>query len=295
MNNEPIISMEGVSFQYDAKSQKISNINLHIQQGECVLLTGPSGSGKTTLTRLMNGLVPHFYEGDLVGSVKVNGHNLAEIPAWKMGKLVGSVFQDSRSQFFTNIVEEEIAFSGENYGFQPEWIQKKTMQLASEYNIEHIMSSQVHLISSGEKQKVSVASARLTDPPIYVLDEPSANLDMNATESLVVTLGNLKKLGKTIVIAEHRLYYVMEIVDRILYMEDGRIVHEWTPNQLLTFPQVLLKRYGLRSPIPHVNEGLLSMQDRVLPQNYSHLKMEDIEIPIKSRESNKLHNIHTSI
>ena len=96
------IEIRNLSFAYEGVSEQLKNVNLSIKEGEVVVLTGPSGGGKSTLTRVINGLVPYFYEGELSGEVYLLGNNLAELPSWERGRFVGHVFQDPRSQFFAN-------------------------------------------------------------------------------------------------------------------------------------------------------------------------------------------------
>lgn len=245
----PIIEIRNVSFQYDDASEQLKDISLTIRTGECVVVTGPSGSGKTTLTRIVNGLIPNFYEGRLTGSVLLRQRDVRDIAPWEFGRIAGSVFQDSRSQFFASTVEEEIAFSGENYGIDSRRLRTRVDQLAAESGLTGLLKQGVDRLSSGEKQKVAVASACLADPELFVMDEPSANLDMTATGQLAERLAALNRNGKTIVIAEHRLYYLLPLADRIVYMRDGAIHAEWTPEQLKALSAAELQRHGLRSPL----------------------------------------------
>lgn len=120
-----MISIRNVSFSYSGTGQgKIENINLDISKGSCVLLCGRSGCGKTTITRLVNGLIPYFYEGNLTGTVTVDGMNIAETPMYKIAEKVGSVFQNPRSQFFNSDTDSEIAFGMENMS----WSLKKNVR-----------------------------------------------------------------------------------------------------------------------------------------------------------------------
>ena len=249
MPKKIVVELKKVSFQYDDSYEQLNQVDLTVYEGECVVVTGPSGSGKTTLTRLMNGLIPSFYEGKLTGTVTIKQKNINEIEPWSFGKVVGSVFQDSRSQFFTSIVEDEMAFSGENYGMAPELIRERVGQLAEEIRVTHLLPNEVHRLSSGEKQKIAGGSARLVDPELFVMDEPSANLDMVATKELAESLVHLKAKGKSIIIAEHRLYYLLPVADRIIYMTHGEITAEWTPSELLALTSEQLESYGLRSPV----------------------------------------------
>ncbi|GAA0375366.1 energy-coupling factor ABC transporter ATP-binding protein [Bacillus horti] len=248
MKKKNMTQLLDVSFRYDHAEERLCNIQLTIKEGECVVVTGPSGSGKTTLTRIVNGLIPHFYEGELTGQVLVQGKPADQIQPWEFGSIIGSVFQDSRSQFFASRVEDEIAFSGENYGMPSEMLRERVDQLAKEAGLVHLLKQEVRMLSSGEKQKVAVASACLTNPHLLVMDEPSANLDMTAAGELTVRLASLKQNGKALLIAEHRLYYLLPIADRIIYMNHGEILAEWTPEELLGLSSEQLVRYGLRSP-----------------------------------------------
>lgn len=247
--NKPMVELHGVSFRYEGADEQLRRIDLTIKKGECVVITGPSGGGKTTLTRLMNGLAPHFYEGTLTGSVRLDGRDAAEMAPWDFGRIAGSVFQDSRSQFFASLVQDEIALSGENYGMDAEVIRGRVGKLAAELGLTSLLQREVYHLSSGEKQKVAVASARMADPELFVMDEPSANLDMEATRVLVGQLSLLKRNGKTLVIAEHRLYYVLPLADRVIYMEGGEIAAVWTPQELCALRPEELRHYGLRAPV----------------------------------------------
>ncbi|WP_052770096.1 ABC transporter ATP-binding protein [Paenibacillus sp. IHB B 3415] len=283
MDIQTIIEFENVSFQYNDSYEQLSGVNLSVAEGECVVITGPSGSGKTTLTRMLNGLIPNFYEGKLTGSVRLKGRDIHEIEPWSFGRTSGSVFQDSRSQFFTSVVADEIAFSGENYGLNPSLILERVSALAEEFRITGLLSRGLHGLSSGEKQKTAFASARLTDPELFVMDEPSANLDMAATRELGGMLSALKARGKTIVIAEHRLYYLLPLADRIIYMAGGQITAEWTRAGLLALTSRELDTYGLRSPV--VSEGADNFtaqaegqERRNRQQNLEHIAVEHANI-----------------
>ena len=242
-----MIELRNVSFRYNSEQEQISELSLNIKKGEFIVITGPSGCGKTTLTRIINGLIPHFYEGKLTGELYLNGQNTEALQPWEFGKFVGSVFQDPRSQFFAAVSKDEIAFCCENYGVPSAKIAKKVDDVANALCIQPLLSRELLTLSSGEKQKVAVASASAMEPPVYVLDEPSANLDMDATEELAEILNRLKENGSTIVIAEHRLYYLMALADRVVYMTDGEIRREYTAEQMRALTRRQLDEMGLRA------------------------------------------------
>jgi energy-coupling factor transport system ATP-binding protein len=242
-----MIELKNIDFHYTSAQKQISELSLNIKAGEFVVVTGPSGCGKTTLTRIINGLIPHFYEGKLAGEIYLNTKKAVELQPWEFGKLVGSVFQDPKSQFFAIAVQDEIAFSCENYGVPLKEIALRLTKAAGALHIEHLLLRQLTGLSSGEKQRVAVASVATMQPTIYVMDEPSANLDMKATEDLASTLKELKENGATVVVAEHRLYYLMEFADRIIYMKEGKIQSEFTPPQMKALTKHQLSEMGLRA------------------------------------------------
>ena len=223
------------------------DVSLHIKRGECVLLCGESGCGKTTVTRLINGLIPHFYEGNFNGKVTVAGHSLSTTKPEAMARVVGSVFQNPRSQFFNLDTTGEIAFGCENLGLPTAQIRERVQSAAKELGIEHLLDRDIFALSGGEKQKLAVASAYALNPEIFVFDEPSSNLDHIACKELAVLMRRLKKQSKTLVIAEHRLHYLAELIDRVVYCKDGRILHDWSRDEFLTLSDAERETLGLRA------------------------------------------------
>ena len=243
----PAIELAHLTFAYEGSAPQLEDVNLTVQPGEVVVLTGPSGGGKSTLTRVVNGLVPSFYEGELTGTVRLFGREVDDIPSWERGLAAGNVFQDPRSQFFANEVAGEIAFGCENYGLDHELIVERVHGAASELDIAPLLEEKVRLLSYGMRQRVAIASAKAIDPPLYVMDEPSANLDHEATEQLGNLIRALKQQGKTVLLAEHRLYYLRGIADRIVYLANGRIADSFTPAELVALDPARIEALGLRS------------------------------------------------
>ena len=226
----------------------LTGINLKIHRGECILLAGESGSGKTTLTKLVNGLIPHFYSsGQLDGEVNVNGEMVAETSMYKLAEMIGSVFQNPKSQFFYTDSSAEIAFGLENRGVQPEKIRKRIVTTANDLGIENLLGRNIFKLSGGEKQIIAFASAYAVEPEIYVLDEPSSNLDNTSIERLKGLLHYIKSQGKTVIIAEHRLNYLQSIADRVVYLRSGRIVREFKAEQFRALSERERISMGLRT------------------------------------------------
>jgi len=242
-----MIEIKNVAFHYTGLDKGgLKNINLKIMDGECVLLCGASGCGKTTLTRLINGLIPHFYKGELNGEVIVNDKNIGEQELYSLAGLVGSVFQNPRSQFFSVDTDGEITFGPENIGLPKEEILKRKASVITELNLHPLMNRSLFDLSGGEKQKIACGSVAALLPHIILLDEPSSNLDWSAIRDLREMMKLWKSQGKTIIISEHRLWYLKDVIDRALYLEHGEIVREWTQESFAALSENELTSYELR-------------------------------------------------
>lgn len=245
-----MIKFENVNVTMQGK-RILSDINLEIQDEEFVLICGESGCGKTTMTKLINGLIPHFVRDVSVdGTITVCGKNVAEMPMYEIAELVGSVFQNPRTQFFYTNSNAEMAFGLKNRGVEPEYIRKRIKNTINELDIEKLEDRDVFSMSGGEKQLLAFASVYAMNPQIYVLDEPSANLDIAAMEKLSERMKVIKEKGHTVVVAEHRLAWIQKFADRIIYMKEGRIEQEFTSDEFKALSDLKRKQMGLRSIVP---------------------------------------------
>lgn len=225
-----MIELQHVSFSYpDSTDGGLRDVTLTIPDGQCVLLCGRSGCSKTTLTRLINGLIPQFFPGELTGRVLLDGEDVSRLPLYRIAERVGSVFQNPRTQFFNVDADSEIAFGLENEAVPQTQMTHRVAETAQALRIEDLLGRSIFALSGGEKQKIAFASVYAMNPSVYLLDEPSSNLDMASIDALREHLRLIKAQGKTVIVAEHRLYYLLDVADRVIYLEDGRVAGDWTP------------------------------------------------------------------
>ena len=240
-----MIEFKDVAFQYEQGSSKgkIENINLTIHDGEVVLICGESGCGKTTLTRLINGLIPHYYEGTLTGQTIVEGIDVKNVSLYALSGVVGSVFQNPKTQFFNVDTTSEIVFGCENLAMNTDEIKNRLNYVVNDFKLQHLLDKNIFKLSGGEKQKIAGASVSAVFPDIFVLDEPSSNLDSESSWDLEDIIKKWKESGKTVIVAEHKLFFLSNVVDRVIFMEKGQITNEWSMDQ---FRHIDHRDYGLR-------------------------------------------------
>lgn len=246
-----MISIDNVSFGYGEAQETLSQVSAAIAPGECVLLCGASGCGKTTVTKLINGLIPAFTPGcRLEGRVEVDGLDPGTTPMYELARKVGSVFQNPKSQFFNLDTDSELAFGLENEGRTPEEIRKRVSDTVDALHLKELQARNIFSLSGGQKQLLAFGSVYAMGPEIFVLDEPTANLDQDAIARLHDQIAGLKRQGRTVVIAEHRLYFLTDLIDRALYLRDGVLERTFTRKQFCALTDREREALGLRTLIP---------------------------------------------
>lgn len=245
-----VIEFEDFSFQYFGQAEPtLHGINLKIYEGEKVLVVGPSGSGKSTIGHCLNGLIPFSYHGKTGGSLKICGKETKDMNIFELSKRVGTVLQDADGQFIGLTVGEDIAFALENDRTGQEEMKETVQRVADMVDMGQLLKSSPFELSGGQKQRVAFAGVLVDDVDILLFDEPLANLDPATGKTAIDLIDKVwREYHKTVVIIEHRLEDVLyRDVDRIILVNDGRIVADMTPDEMMAAD--ILGKYGIREPL----------------------------------------------
>lgn len=246
-----MITFQNFSFRYEERNEfTLKKIDFTVQTGEFILLTGRSGCGKTTLIRSLNGLIPHFYPGEIQGNILMDGKSLLEMKPSELAGKVGTVFQDPRSQFFMTDTTRELAFGCENMGYQREETITRIVRAAKDLDLVNYLNRSIFALSSGEKQQIAIGSVYALAPKVYIFDEPSANLDYRATKRLAEIMKQLKEAGYTIFVVEHRFYYLRDLLDKAFLIQEGQIEKIFTRDEFCSMSDDIRIKYGLRTAYP---------------------------------------------
>lgn len=242
-----MIKINNLCFSYaNSKKNALSDISLEINDSEFILITGESGCGKSSLCRSINGLIPSFYGGKIIGKVEVENIDVTHSTPDEMSKHVGMVFQDPENQIVKNDVEREIAFGLENKGFSKTIMAKRVEEVLDSIGINHLRDRKISTLSGGEKQKIAIASVLALHPEILILDEPTSELDPKGAEEVLQIIRRLnEELGLTVILVEHRIDRVLNMVDRVIYMKKGRIEFDGNPRSWLKNLNQDIDRIGI--------------------------------------------------
>lgn len=243
-----IIKSKNISFQYlHTVEAFLKNINLTVQKGECVLICGASGSGKSTYSRILNGISPNYIEGKIIGEHFTANLKAGEADIEAYVPIIGSVFQNPKTQHFTIDTTSELAFPLENMSVDPKIIRMKILENAKSLNVEHLLNRNMFELSGGEKQQIAFVASNMLEPTILILDEVTSNLDQEAITRIREMVLKLKAQGQTIIIFEHRLAWTRDLVDRYIRFDEGQISDEWTAEEFQKLSNEELYALGLRS------------------------------------------------
>lgn len=251
MSRSALIEVSDLTFRYEGRARPaLQGLSFRLEKGRCLLVLGPSGSGKSTLALCLDGLIPHVLEGEYEGRVAVAGLIVEDRPVHVLATRVGLVFQDPEAQFCTLTVGDEVAFGLENLCVPAEEIATRVEEALDLVGLPGFEARPLERLSGGEKQRVALASVLAMKPEVLVLDEPSANLDPRASQELFVVLRRLRRQqGQTLVLVEHRLDDVMDLVDEILVLDaEGALLCRGDPRSVLYEEGLQLRAQGVWLP-----------------------------------------------
>ena len=277
MKKQPIIDFQNFSFQYYSQAEPtLHDINLKIYPGEKILIVGPSGSGKSTLGYCLNGLIPFSYKGEMKGSLTIKGQATCDQDIFKLSKIIGTVLQDSDGQFVGLTVGEDIAFALENDNIPHGEMHDRVEKVSRMVDMQDWLGASPFELSGGQKQRTSLAGVLIDDVDILLFDEPLANLDPATGKTAIEIIDDIhKQSGKTIIIIEHRLEDVLyRDIDRVIVINDGRIVADMDAHELVASP--ILKENGIREPlyVTALKYAGVKVTREMLPGHISTLKTE---------------------
>ncbi|WP_045416847.1 ABC transporter ATP-binding protein [Vibrio campbellii] len=291
------IEFSNFSFRYESLDKPtLKNINLRIEKGEKIVIIGPSGSGKSTLGQCLNGLIPHAIKGETSGKLTINGQDTAPFDMHQFTEQVGTVLQDTDSQFVGLSIGEDIAFALENQLMSNIDMYPLVKATAKMVDLKQMLDRSPHDLSGGQKQRVSLAGILVDDVDILLFDEPLAALDPKTGKKTIEIIDELhRETGKTIIIIEHRLEDVLHrSVDRIILMESGEIIADTTPDEILASP--LLEEYGIREPLylSALKEAGCAIEGDAKPSSLSTLPLTQYQTAVSTWfEASKATNVET--
>jgi len=241
------IETRNVTYTYPGASRSsIQDVTITIEKGEFALITGPSGCGKTTLCRCFNGLIPHFYLGELKGEITAADLVVKDHQIHELAKHVGLVFQNPENQLFALSVEKDVAFGLENLGVPREEMRKRVDWALELTGIYDLRERAPHELSGGQQQRVAIASVLAMQPEVMVLDEPTSFLDPLSAKKIFETIHKLNRtLGMTVVLVEHRLDLTAGYCNHIIIMDEGKVILDGDPHEILNSEETRLIGVGI--------------------------------------------------
>lgn len=273
----PVIETKDLTYMYQGGTKpSIRDVSIKIEKGEFVILTGPSGCGKTTLCRCFNGLIPHFYNGTLQGTIKVAELNVMKHQIHELALHVGFVFQNPENQLFALSVEKDVAFALENLGMPREEMRERVEWALKTAGAYEFRERAPHELSGGQQQRVAIASVLAMQPDVMVLDEPTSFLDPLGAKKIFEVIAELnRKLGITVILVEHRLDLAAQYTNHVVIMDVGKVILDGKPRDVFNSDEARLVGVG----IPKATRLF-----QVLKEDGINLK----DVPVSSEEAAEL-------
>ncbi len=285
------IEVKDLNYSYPAeKSFVLNNISFNVKEGEVYGIIGPSGCGKSTLLLALSGLIPNSIKGDLSGSINILGRDNKGLSMAELSQKIQILFQSPDSQLFALNVEDEITFGLENLNLPWFEIERRLNNVLEELEIEHLRNRSIEELSSGQKQKVALASILAMEPKVLLFDEPTANLDQPSIRNLIELIKILKK-KHTVLIVEHNVELINEICDNVLLIDDGKVLIEGKIDDVFKskeYSEVMLPPHNLKEVIGKIgklkseskNKTILEIKDFNFKYTNNVKALSDIHLKI---------------
>lgn len=243
-----LVTLEHVTYRYPlTETPALNDISLTVEEGEFVAVIGPNGAGKSTLCYALSGFVPHFFKGELSGSIRVEGREVRETALSEWVTRVGLVFQNPFNQISgaKYTVYEEVAFGLENLGVPRDEMKARVEEALALTGIRHLAERSPYSLSGGQQQRVALASILVMRPRVLVLDEPTSQLDPIGTREVFNVIRAMSKQGMTVVLVEHKIEWIAAFADRVIALHDGQILRTGAPGEVLTDPTLPARGFGV--------------------------------------------------
>lgn len=243
-----IVNIENLTYTYPlTKKPALKEINLQVQEGEFVSIVGPNGAGKSTLCYTLSGFIPHFFKGNLEGKVEVAGVKTQESSLQEWVLNVGLAFQNPFNQISGSKfnVYDEIAFGLENIGVPREEMRRRVDAAMEMTGISDLAERSPYSLSGGQQQRVALTSILVMEPKVIVLDEPTSQMDPIGTREVFKIIREMSDRGLTVVLVEHKIEWIAEFTDRVIALDEGEILLEGSPSDVLTSPELPQRGFGI--------------------------------------------------
>ncbi len=243
-----IVNLQNVTYKYPLTDAPVlKNINLQVNAGEFVAVIGPNGAGKSTLCYTLAGFVPHFFKGELTGTVEVAGQESSKssLPEWVLN--VGLAFQNPFNQISgaKYTVYEEVAFGLENIGIPRDEMKQRVEVALKLTGISDLADRSPYSLSGGQQQRVALTSILVMQPKVLVLDEPTSQMDPIGTREVFSTIRAMAEQGMTVILVEHKMEWIANFADRVVALHEGQILLEGKPQEVLTSDLLQDKGFGI--------------------------------------------------
>lgn len=275
-----LIEFRNFSFAYrGAKENAVEDISFCVHEGEFLSIVGPTGAGKTTLCRSMIGLIPSLFSGKQEGELEILGKPAKSYKVEELATVIGYVHQDAESQILMTNIEKEIVFPLENLGLPRAEIKKRLEDALHLVHLEDYRNRHPFYLSGGQRQRVVLATALAMQPDILILDEATSEIDPLGAEEIMTVTKELNDLGKTIILIEHNMEEVAKFADRILVLDQGRLLADDTAEKVLTDVE-LLDRLNIYPP--EVTQLFIKLTKAGMRFDHIPVTLEDAEALLRT-------------